>query len=312
MKRLLLTGGSGMVGRNIREHPSAQRYTVLAPSRAELDLNQTGDVLAFIRDARPDFVIHAAGRVGGIQANMADPVRFLSENIQIGLNVINGAHEAGVRTLLNLGSSCMYPREAPNPLVEEMILTGKLEPTNEGYAIAKIVAARLCAYISATDTAFQYKTFIPCNLYGRYDAFGVERSHLVPSIIRKVHQAVTHDERTVDVWGDGLARREFMYAGDLADCVFEAVERFDSLPDIMNVGPGVDHTVTEYYRAAAQVIGFTGGFRYDTSKPVGMARKLVSPSRAAAWGWRARTELLDGLERTYAFYREHLIREEAA
>lgn len=311
MTRLLLTGGSGMVGRNIREHPAVARYTLIAPSRADVDLEDAASVTAFVRDARPDLIIHAAGRVGGIQANMADPVGFLSENLQMGLNVIHAAHRAGVPRLLNLGSSCMYPREAENPLDEELILTGALEPTNEGYALAKIVAGRLCSYISAQDPAYQYKTLIPCNLYGRHDAFAADRSHLVPSVIRKLDDAVARGERTVEIWGDGRARREFMYAGDLADCIFQAVERFASVPPVMNVGVGVDHTVTEYYRAAAQVVGFTGEFSFDLSKPVGMARKLVSTTRARAWGWQAKTSLLDGLTRTYQFYRD-LNRKEAA
>lgn len=311
MTRLVLTGASGMVGRNVQEHPAAAGYTLIAVTRADVDLNDAATTAAFLRDVRPDVVIHAAGRVGGIQANMADPVGFLSENVQIGLNVIRGAQRAGVPRLLNLGSSCMYPRAAPNPLQEDMVLTGELEPTNEGYALAKIVAARLCSYISAQDPAFQYKTLIPCNLYGRHDAFGAARSHLVPSVIRKLHDAVVRGERTVEIWGDGQARREFMFAGDLADCIFHAVERFDSLPGVMNVGVGEDHTVTEYYRAAAEVVGFSGDFSYDRSKPVGMARKLVSVERARAWGWQACTSLREGLARTYEFYR-HLNGEEAA
>lgn len=300
--RILLTGGGGMVGRNLLEHAAMSDFEVFAPRSGELDLRNFGAVQRYLEKYLPDMVIHAAGKVGGIQANMREPVGFLLDNLDMGRNVVRAAHEAGIRRLINLGSSCMYPRNHSESLSEEMVLKGELEPTNEGYALAKVVIARLCEYIMREDDSFQYKTLIPCNIYGRYDKFDPVNSHLVPAIIRKVHQAKQNGERLVEIWGDGTARREFMYAGDLADALARAINNFDTLPSYMNVGLGRDYTVNQYYQAAAEVIGYPGGFAHDLSKPVGMARKLVSVERQHAWGWSARYELRDGIEQTYSYY----------
>ena len=300
--RILLTGGGGMVGRNVLEHAAMGEFEVFAPRSSELDLRDFAAVQAYLQANKPDMVIHAAGKVGGIQANMREPVGFLMENLDMGRNIVWAAHQAGIKRLINLGSSCMYPRNHSEPLGEEMVLKGELEPTNEGYALAKVVTARLCDYVMREDASFQYKTLIPCNIYGRYDKFDPAHSHLVPAIIHKVHQAKHSGQETVEIWGDGTARREFMYAGDLADAVLRAVANFDTLPAYMNVGLGRDYTINDYYQAAAEVMGYTGGFVHDLSKPVGMARKLVSVERQQAWGWSARQELRDGIEKTYNYY----------
>lgn len=303
--RLLITGGNGMVGRNIQEAlvvlPGVQ---VLAPARAELDLSNYSDVLGYLQQYQPDFIVHAAGRVGGIQANMANPVEFLVDNLDIGRNVIMAAREAGVRQLLNMASSCMYPAQAESPLCEKLILTGALEPTNEGYAIAKIVSTRLCEYISKSDPSFQYKTMVPCNLYGRHDKFDPKHSHLIPAIIHKIHTAKLNGWSTVDIWGDGTARREFMYAGDVADAVLYALDHFDSMPLVMNLGLGHDHTVNEYYDVTAKVLGWQGSFEHDLRKPVGMKRKMVDITAQTTWGWTPKHTLMQGLEKTYNFYLE--------
>ncbi|MEY4738491.1 MAG: hypothetical protein RL302_2810 [Pseudomonadota bacterium] len=300
--RILLTGGGGMVGRNLLEHPSLNQFEVLAPRSRELDLRDFGSVQTYLQKHQPDMIVHAAGKVGGIQANMREPVGFLMDNLDMGRNIVWAAHQTGVKRLINLGSSCMYPRNHSEPLSEEMVLKGELEPTNEGYALAKVVTARLCDYVMREDASCQYKTLIPCNLYGRYDKFDPAHSHLVPAIIHKVHQAKQSGQATVEIWGDGTARREFMYAGDLADAILRAINSFDTLPTYMNVGLGHDHTINDYYQAAAEVMGYTGGFVHDLSKPVGMARKLVSVERQQAWGWSARHALRDGIEKTYNYY----------
>lgn len=300
--RILLTGGNGMVGRNLRDHPKAAHHEVIAPDRAALDLLDRAATMAFLVDLKPDLVIHSAGQVGGIQANIADPVGFLTRNTDMGLNIVLAARAAGVPRLLNLGSSCMYPRAAPNPLQEEMVLAGELEPTNEGYAIAKIVTARLCDYVSRSDPGRAYRTIIPCNLYGLHDKFDPNVSHLLPAIIRKVHEARVTGQDRVEIWGDGRARREFMFAGDLADGIWTAVDRFDDLPAMMNMGVGTDHSINEYYQAVARVIGWEGVFVHDLSRPTGMARKLVSVARQTAFGWAPATPLDTGIARTYAHF----------
>lgn len=307
-KRILLTGGSGMVGHNVLEHHGLQKHDVLAPSRRELDLSDSHAVVDFIKNFNPDLVIHAAGRVGGIQANIREPVDFLIDNLDMGRNVVLGAYHSGVKNVLNLGSSCMYPRDRSEPLAEEMVLDGALEPTNEGYALAKIVTARLCDYIGRENGDFHYKTIIPCNLYGRFDKFDPAHSHLIPAILHKLHQAKVSGSETVEIWGDGNARREFMYAGDLADMMVKAIENFESLPAYMNVGLGEDFTINQYYEVAADVVGFRGKFVHDLTKPVGMMRKLVNVDKQLSWGWKYQTSLKAGLEKTYEFYLEGLVK----
>lgn len=305
--RIFLTGGRGMVGQNIRENPAAARYDIVAPGRHELDLTDFAATQRFMADTKPDVVIHSAGHVGGIQANMANPVDFLITNLDLGRNVILAARKAGVPKLINLASSCMYPRNAPNPLRETLVLQGELEPTNEGYALAKIFATRLCEYINresqqAGTPGVRYKSLIPCNLYGRYDKFAPEHSHLIPAIIHKVHQAKVQHLPAVDIWGDGTARREFMYAGDLAGAVLQAVQDFNQLPDLINIGLGHDYSIDEYYGAAAEVIGWKGRFVHDITKPVGMKQKLVDITRQRAWGWMPATALSTGIEKAYQYY----------
>lgn len=307
MPRILLTGGRGMVGRNIQVHPLAQKWKIDAPTSEELDLTDMTAVRSYLRRNTPDVVIHAAGRVGGIQANISHPVAFLEANVAIGRNVILAAYEAGVRSFLNLGSTCMYPREAVNPLTEDMILTGKLEPTNEGYALAKIMSLKLCDYIRQEDSSAHFKTLIPCNLYGPYDTFDPEASHLIPAIIHKVHSAKKEGRLDIDVWGDGTARREFMYAPDLADAVLKAVSDLAVLPDAMNIGLGHDYSVNEYYQEVARIIGWNGVLSHDQSKPTGMKQKLCDVNLSRSWGWSAPTNLRDGLAQTYKYYCEKVL-----
>lgn len=292
-----------MVGKNILEHPGAAKHEFFAPSSSELNLFNFDAVKAFTSKVNPDLVIHAAGRVGGIHANMAYPVEFLLENLDMGRNVVWAARQCGVKKLINLGSSCMYPHKAPNPLREEMVLQGEFEPTNEGYALAKTTVSRLASYISKEFPEFSYKTLIPCNLYGRWDKFAPENSHMIPAVIRKLHLAVLNGDKTVEIWGDGTARREFMYAGDTAGCIHRAAVDFDSLPELMNVGVGDDHSVNDYYLAVAEVVGYKGSFTHDLTKPAGMARKLVDVSRLNAWGWKASTGLKDGIAAAYEFFK---------
>lgn len=291
-----------MVGRNFSEHPDVASWELLSPSSKDLNLLDYGAVEGYLLRYKPDIIIHAAGRVGGIQANMKEPVRFLLDNLDMGRNVVWAARQTGVKRLINLGSSCMYPRNAENPLREQQVLQGELEPTNEGYALAKITVSRLCEYINRENPEFEYKTLLPCNLYGRWDKFDSAHSHLIPAVIHKIHQAKVTGTAEVDIWGDGTARREFMYVGDMADCLVHAITKFAALPSLMNVGIGCDYTVNEYYQSVAQVVGYTGRFVHDLTKPVGMQRKVVSIERQTNWGWAPSTGLLKGVASAYQFY----------
>ncbi|HLP67343.1 MAG TPA: GDP-L-fucose synthase [Rhizobium sp.] len=301
--KIFLTGGSGMVGSNVLEHPRSKQHTILAPRRAELDLLSENAVYAYLQSHQPDVVIHTAGTVGGIQANIAHPVSFFSDNLKMGMNVLLGARRASIPQLLNIGSSCMYPRDAKNPLREKSVLSGELEPTNEGYAIAKIACARLCEYINREEPSYLYKTIIPCNLYGRHDKFDPSKSHMIPAAIRKTAEAMETKSETVEIWGTGQARREFMYAGDLADFIYTAIDRISDLPQNLNVGLGYDYSILEYYQVIGGVLGFRGRFTHDLSKPQGMSQKVVDITKLSAFGWKPKTALKTGIELTYDFYR---------
>lgn len=307
MIKILITGSKGMVGRNIVESEKAKNYILLTPSSSELNLLDRLSVDNYIRANAPDIVIHCAGLVGGIQANMAHPVAFLVDNTQMGLNIIMTAYESGIKNFINMSSSCMYPRDAQNPLGEELILKGELEPTNEGYAIAKVASTRLCEYIHREKSEYHYKTIIPCNLYGRYDKFDPKHSHMLPAVIKKIHDAKVNNQTTLDIWGDGEARREFMYAADLADFIYYALENFESMPQNINAGLGTDYTINEYYTAIAEVIGYKGNFIHDLTKPVGMKQKLIDDTKLQKFGWRYKTSLKDGIQKTYDYYLEEVL-----
>ena len=300
--KILLTGANGMVGKNILEVAKQHQHEFLSPSRTELNLLDGIAVQEYVKTQKPDMVIHAAGIVGGIQANMAQPVKFLVDNMQMGLNILTASNDYGIDKFLNLSSSCMYPLDAPNPLSEDLILKGELEPTNEGYALAKATSTRLCEYICKENSHRLYKTIIPCNLYGRFDKFDPNYSHMLPSVIRKLDEAKRINKPEIDIWGDGEARREFMYAEDLADFIFFAINKFDKMPQNLNVGLGNDYTINEYYQTAAKVVGYSGLFKHDLDKPVGMKQKLIDDKKLKEFGWTYKTELEAGIQKTYEFY----------
>ena len=303
--KVLITGASGLVGRNILDrYPRELSYELVTPTSRELDLLNYAAALKFIKNENPDAVIHAAGVVGGIQANINYPARFLVDNTQIGTNITLAAYEGGVKQFLNLGSSCMYPSNANNPLKEDSILSGILEPTNEGYALAKIYTQRLGSYLNREIGERRFKTIIPCNLYGKWDKFSTEWGHMIPAVIQKIHQAYKNQLKTVEIWGDGNARREFMFASDLADFIWFTLSHFETLPELMNVGLGYDYSINEYYQTIAKVIGFKGEFVHNLDKPVGMKQKLVDITQQTRLGWIPQTSLVDGIKQTYQFYLE--------
>jgi len=276
------------------------QLSLLLRSRRELDLDNQAAVSAFFAAEQPDVAIIAAARVGGIHANSTYPAEFIYSNLMVAANCIHAAHAAGVRRLLFLGSSCIYPKQAPQPMPEDCLLTGPLEPTNEAYAIAKIAGLKLAHYYRR-QYGVLYHSAMPTNLYGPGDNYHPTNSHVLPALIRRFHEAKTTGLAEVAAWGTGSPRREFLHVDDLADaCAF--LLRLDNPPDWINVGTGVDVTIKELTELVAAVTGYQGRIVWDATKPDGTPRKLLDVSRLTALGWKAHTSLREGLEKTYAAF----------
>jgi GDP-L-fucose synthase len=276
---------------------------VIAVDRAELDLMDSVKTKKFITDARLDGIILAAAKVGGILANNNFPVDFLYDNLVVETNVLGAAHAIGVERLVFLGSTCVYPRDAVQPLRETSLLTGPLEPTNEWYAIAKIAGLKLCQALRR-QYGRDYISVMPTNLYGPYDNYHPEYSHMVPALIRRIHEAKKAGATQVPLWGTGKPRREIMHVDDCADAIVFLLEHYSG-EDFINIGQGEDHTVLEIAKAIAEVIGWQGEFIHDLSKPDGTPRKLVAVDRLFSMGWRPQFGLHDGLANAYDWFRHH-------
>ena len=299
-----IAGHRGLVGsallRNLQKHGYRN---IIVRTRDELDLRNTGDVRQFFSKTRPELVIAAAARVGGIKANYDFPVEFLLENLQIQNNLISAGFDFGVKKLLFLVSSCIYPKLAEQPIKEEALLAGYLEPTNEPYAIAKIAGIKLCqAY--ARQHGANFISVMPTNLYGPGDNFDLETSHVLAALIRKVHEAKLENRREVVIWGTGTPRREFLYSDDLAEALRFLLENYDS-PEIINVGCGYDISIRELAQIVAKVIEFEVELVFDTSKPDGTPRKLLDTGRLQKLGWKPRISLEDGIRDTYQWFLQH-------
>ena len=302
--RVYVAGHRGLVGSAILRRLEREGFTrLITRSHGELDLCVQAEVEGFFREERPDYVFLAAARVGGILANNTYPADFIRDNLQIQTNVIHAAYQAGVRKLLFLGSSCIYPRECPQPMKEEHLLTGKLEPTNEPYAVAKIAGIEMCrAYNRQYGTCFV--SVMPTNLYGPGDNFDLQDSHALPALIRKFHEGKRDGVEAVTVWGTGRPRREFLHVDDMADaCVF-VMEHHEG-HEILNVGVGKDISIGELALLVREVVGFEGDIRFDDTKPDGTPRKLLDVSRLTGLGWESRISLRAGIEQTYRWYREN-------
>ncbi|WP_280154597.1 GDP-L-fucose synthase [Piscinibacter sp. XHJ-5] len=296
--KIFVTGHRGMVGSAIVRRLQAAGYDrLLTRGREDLDLLDQRAVHAFLAHEKPDYVFIAAAKVGGIQANDQQRADFLYQNLLIEANLIHGAHLAGVQRLMFLGSSCIYPRDCPQPIKEEYLLTGPLEQTNEPYAIAKIAGIKLCESYNR-QYARQYVSVMPTNLYGPNDNYDLLSSHVLPALIRKAHEAKLRGDAEYVVWGSGTPRREFLYVDDLADACVHLMERGYDGP-LVNVGTGEDVTIRELAETVMDVVGFRGRVVYDRSKPDGTPRKLLDVSRLAALGWKARTPLREGMRRAY-------------
>ncbi|MEO6409494.1 MAG: GDP-L-fucose synthase [Burkholderiaceae bacterium] len=296
--RILVTGHRGMVGSALVRRLQALGYANLVTrTRAELDLLDQRAVHAFLDEARPDYIFIAAAKVGGIQANDRLRADFLYENLVIEANLIHGAHRAGMQRLMFLGSSCIYPRDCPQPIREGYLLTGPLEPTNEPYAIAKIAGIKLCESYNRQYSR-QYVSVMPTNLYGPNDNYELATSHVLPALIRKAHEACERGDSELVVWGSGTPMREFLHVDDLADaCVHLMAQDYDG--PLVNVGSGTDVTIRELAQTVMDVVGFKGRIVFDASKPDGTPRKLLDVSRLAALGWRAKIGLREGIQAAY-------------
>jgi GDP-L-fucose synthase len=301
---IYVAGHRGMVGSAIVRLLRARGFTNLhLRTRAEMDLCDPAAVSDFYKKDRPDYVFFAAARVGGIMANSTLPVEFLSENLQIQLNLINGAYANKVKKLLFLGSSCIYPKLAPQPIPEDSLLTGSLEPTNEAYALAKICGIRLCqAY--HREYGANFISAMPTNLYGPEDNFDLETSHVLPAMIHKFHLAKQKAQASVTLWGTGNVYREFLHVDDLAQACLFLMENYDS-PELVNVGCGQDTTIREVAELVGKTVGFPGKIEWDTTKPDGTPRKLLDVSKLNKLGWKASTPLEEGLRATYKWWLEN-------
>jgi GDP-L-fucose synthase len=300
-EKIFVAGQRGLVGSALVRKLEADGFANLVKrDRAQLDLTKEAAVTSFFAKEKPDIVVFAAAKVGGIKANNDFPVEFLLDNLQIQNNVIRAAHGSGVRKLLFLGSSCIYPKHAPQPIPEEALLTGPLEPTNEAYAIAKIAGIKLCqAY--AREYGANFVSAMPTNLYGPNDNFDLLSSHALPALLRKAHEAKTSGARELTVWGSGKPRREFLHVDDLASACLFLLENYDS-PEIINIGWGEDISIRELAELICAIVGFEGELTWDTSKPDGTPRKLLDVSKLRNLGWRPAISLREGITRTYDWF----------
>jgi len=302
--KIFVAGHRGMVGSAIVRALASQGFSqILTSPRAELDLLNRSAVRAFFEKERPEFVIDAAARVGGIVANSEKPVEFLLENLTLQNNLIEAAADFGCAKLLFLGSSCIYPKLAPQPIREDALLTGPLEPTNDAYAVAKIAGIKLCqAY--AREYGKNFLSAMPTNLYGPHDNFDLHTSHVLPALIRKIHEAKKSGAPEVLVWGTGTPRREFLHADDLADaCVF-LLKNYDS-PELINIGSGTDVTIRELAELVCEVLGYDGTLVFDPTKPDGTPRKLMDSSRLFSLGWKPKISLREGIAHAHAWFLEN-------
>ena len=303
-KRVLVAGHRGMVGSAVVRRLGSAGCAVLTAGRAEADMRRQDAVEALLHKLKPEVVFVTAATVGGILANSTRPAEFLYDNLMIAGNLIEAARRAGVKKLLYLGSSCIYPRLAKQPMVEAELLSGPLEPTNEWYAVAKIAGLKLCAAYRR-QWQCDFISAQPTNLYGPGDRYDLQGSHVIPALMMKIDRARREHASTVEIWGSGKPRREFLHVDDLADALVFLMERYSDESHV-NVGWGEDLTITELAQTIADVVGYQGAFQFDTSRPDGAPRKLLDPAKLEALGWRPRIRLKDGLANAYRWYRENV------
>lgn len=297
--KILVTGAHGMLGRNIVDALSRKRIDVIAPSRDVLDLSDAGQALSYLKLERPCTVIHCAGKVGGIHSNIKAPYDYFLKNLEVGISIIEASRQCEVEKFLNIGSAAMYP-SGPGERKVDDILMGKLDAASEGYCLSKLSVAKMVEFCNRQyDTS--YKTIIPCNLYGEHDNFDPNYSHMIPSVIRKIHDAKKENSKC-EIWGNGLARREFMFARDAVDFIMHGLENYDMLPTYTNLGLGCDYSILEYHRVISKVIGYEGDFYHDLSKPVGAKSRTLDISAQQRLNWKPSFTLAEGVHLTYRYF----------
>ena len=302
--KIYVAGHNGLVGSAIVRHLKKAGYNnLIYRTHKELDLINQKEVDNFFCRERPEWVFLAAAKVGGIMANIEHPAEFLYENLMIECNIINSAYKYGIEKLLFLGSSCIYPRECSQPMKEEYLLDGKLEPTNEGYALSKIAGIKLCEYYNKQYNT-NFITLIPSNVYGIGDNFDLKNSHVIPALIRKFHEAKDRKLSIIKIWGTGKAKREFLYVDDLANACLYFMENYDAkeLPPFINIGTGEDSSIKKLAELIKNIVGYKGEIAWDTSKPGGMPRKIVDTTVANKLGWQAKVSLKEGIQKIYIWF----------
>ncbi len=298
--KILITGSSGMLGMDLVKRLN---FKVFTPNRKNLNLFDFNKIKKYLKKNKINFVIHCAAKVGGIQDNVNNQLEYLVDNLNINKNIIMASYECGIKNFINISSSCVYPKNYNSKLREEFIFKGNFEPTNEGYAVSKFLSIEICKFISQKKN-YNYKTLIPTNLYGPGDNYDLEKSHLLAAIIRKLYEAKKKNIKNIEIWGDGKAKREFMYVSDLSSAILFSLKYFDKIPNILNIGTGVDYTVKNYYKIASKIIYPEAKFYFNKNKPSGMQRKLLDISKVHKLGWKPKIKLREGIKKTFKAYKK--------
>ena len=302
--RILLTGAQGMLGKHLKNHIDFNKYEWLLPAKNELDLLNFDNVNKYLKETKPNFIIHAAAHTGGILANSKNNDEFLFVNFNIGRNIISAAIENKITNFVNVNCSCLYPQDTKIPFKESSNLSENFEQTSYGYSLAKYKTLQLTK--EASTNVYKYKNFTACNLYGPYDKFDIENSHMISSAIQKIHFAKEKNYEKVEIWGDGKNKREYMYVADFADFIMFALKEFNSIPQNINIGLGYEMTVDEYYEKISKIIGYNGSFTHIKEKPSGIKSKLMDNKLQLSLGWSAETTVEKGIQHTYNYFLENI------
>jgi len=302
--KFLITGASGMLGKSLISQLKKKNYTFLAPSSKELNLLNLSSIKKYLNNKKPNYIIHLAGFVGGIGANMNDPIKFLHSNMLMGMNLIDMAHKMKIKNFLNIGSSCIYPTKENRSMSESKLLSGDFEKTNEGYALAKLSIIKFCEYV-AKSKGYNYFSLIPCNIYGPNDNFDEKTGHVVSSLIHRIYCAKKNNLKTVEIWGTGKSKREFIYVDDVSKAILKFLFNKKIIKKNLywlNIGMGSDLSIKNLYLKISKLIGYKGSFVHNLNKPDGTARKLLNIKKAKNFGWTPKVKLIDGLKKTIDWY----------